>query len=130
MKIRKKLFDDFLYASFEFLDKVKGGELISIIMNDGRGASSYITSLFSVLLKNIVLVLLIIVGMLNISPQITLIVVALFALLGLVNILNGKKVRKSSQTIQENYDANAILYYEKDVDGIPIWSVRTLDSFE
>lgn len=32
--------------------------------------------------------------------------------------------------IQENYDANAILYYEKEVDGIPIWSVRTLDSFE
>lgn len=32
--------------------------------------------------------------------------------------------------IQENYDANAILYYEKEVGGIPIWSVRTLDSFE
>ena len=32
--------------------------------------------------------------------------------------------------IQENYDANAILYYEKEIEGIPIWSVRTLDSFE
>lgn len=104
MDIRKKLFDNFLYSSFSFLDKLKSGELISVIMNDGRGASDYITNLFSVLLKDAVLLMLIVIGMLIISPAITVMVVVLFAILLLLNVLFSKKIQESSKTIQENYD--------------------------
>ena len=75
--IRKKLFNSFLYSDFNFLNKVKGGDLISIIMNDGRGASDFITNIFSVLLKNIFMILMIVVGMMLISYKITLIVICL-----------------------------------------------------
>lgn len=32
--------------------------------------------------------------------------------------------------IQENYDPNAIVVYEKEIAGVPIWSVRTADYLE
>ncbi|MCI9412044.1 MAG: ABC transporter ATP-binding protein [Eubacterium sp.] len=102
--IRKKLFNSFLYSDFNFLNKVKGGDLISIIMNDGRGASDFITNIFSVLLKNIFMILMIVVGMMLISYKITLIVICLFVILLLLNYMFGNKIQKASENIQLNYD--------------------------
>ena len=32
--------------------------------------------------------------------------------------------------IQDNYDMNAVLYYEKDIAGVPVYSLKTIDQIE
>ena len=73
-------------------------------MNDGRGTSNFISTIFANLLKNILMIIMIFLGMFFISWEITISVMILFSLYYLVNLLYGKKIQQISQNIQENYD--------------------------
>lgn len=102
--IREKLFHNIIYSQFEFLDGAKGGNLISIITNDGRGASDFISRVYAILLKNALLVILIIIGMIVTSFEITLVVLLTFTVFYLISLLFGKRLRKLSMDVQMNYD--------------------------
>lgn len=102
--IRQELFNKIVYTDYSFFDSVKSGELISIIMNDGRGVSDFISKIFASLLKNISLVIMIIVGMLTISIKITVVVLCCFTIFYFGSMIASKKLRALSKNIQENYD--------------------------
>lgn len=103
--IRNSLFERIVYADFHFLNQAKGGDLISIIMNDGRSASDFISTVFATLLQNTLMIVMIIVGMFMISWDITLTVFFLFLVYYLFNVTYGKKIQQVSENIQENYDS-------------------------
>lgn len=103
--IRKTLFHKILYADFDFFDQVKGGNLISIIMNDGRGASDFIAKIFSVLVKNILIIILVLIGMLFISIEITVTVLVFFVVFYLLIMKLSERLREISKNIQMNYDS-------------------------
>lgn len=102
--VRDGLFSNIVCSDFDFISSAKGGDLISIIMNDGRGASNFISTIFANLLKNILMIIMIFLGMFFISWEITISVMILFGLYYLVNLLYGKRIQRVSQNIQENYD--------------------------
>lgn len=102
--IRKVLFNKIIHSEFGFLDNAKGGDLISIIMNDGRGASDFISKIFAILLKNGLLIIMILIGMLLLSYQITLVVVSTFIAFYSISLLFGKRLRALSKNVQINYD--------------------------
>ncbi|MBQ8123479.1 MAG: hypothetical protein IJ170_09275, partial [Ruminococcus sp.] len=45
--VRKRLFSRLMKTDFAFFSRLKSGDILSVIMNDGRGASSFISNLFS-----------------------------------------------------------------------------------
>lgn len=102
--IRNRLYTRMIHANFAFFSKVKGGDLISIIMNDGRGASDFISKIFATLLKNGLLIIMILIGMFTISWRITIVVLLIFLSLFSMNRKYGKKLQKLSANIQTNYD--------------------------
>lgn len=102
--IRLNLFSSIIYAPFKFFDKIKGGKLISIVMNDGRGISNFISTIFSVLLKDGLMLVMIIIGMFLISSKITITVLIIFAIIFFINIKLSIRLRKVSKEIQYNYD--------------------------
>ena len=102
--IRKRLYEKIIYARFEFFDNVKNGELISIIMNDGRAISDFISNIFAVLLKNSLMIIVIVVGMVSISWEISIIVIVLFLAFIIMNYKFKNVIQKLSENIQNNYD--------------------------
>jgi ABC-type bacteriocin/lantibiotic exporter with double-glycine peptidase domain len=108
VEIRQRMFANVVSAPLKFFDNNKKGEILSRIINDGRSASQFITDFFVIFVKNIVLILMIIIGMLYLSFYLTGIVLGLFVIFFVVNWLLGKKFDKLSQTVQENYDRNCV----------------------
>ncbi len=95
--IRKVIFKNILYSDFEFFSKVKGGDLISIVMNDCRIASDFISKIFANILKNILMIIMIFIEMLMISYKITLSILAAFFILYLFNLIFGKRLQRLSK---------------------------------
>lgn len=102
--LRNGLFKKIIHSNFHFFNNAKGGDLISIIINDGRGASDFISKIFAILLKNFLMVLMIFIGMFIISYEITLFVIGLIIVYFVINVFFGKKLQQASMNIQENYD--------------------------
>lgn len=102
--IRKNLFNKIIHTNFMFFSRLKSGDILSIIMNDGRGASNFISNLFSMFIKDIILVILIVTGMCLKSWKITLLVFGVFLIYFVVNYKFTSFNRKLSKQVQENYD--------------------------
>ncbi|MCL1790206.1 MAG: ABC transporter ATP-binding protein/permease [Peptococcaceae bacterium] len=103
--MRNNMFSKMLYSNFRFLNKLKGGDLISIITNDGRAASDFISVIFVSIFANVVMLVCIVVGMLMQSFRLTLIVMAVFGVYFLFNAFYTRRLQRMSLDIQENYDA-------------------------
>jgi ATP-binding cassette subfamily B protein len=103
--MRETMFSKMLYSNFHFLNKLKGGNLISIITNDGRSASDFISVIFINIVTNIVMIAFIFVGMLMQAFALTLLVVGVFAVYFVFNLFFTKRLQKMSLAVQENFDA-------------------------
>lgn len=102
--IRKKLYKKIVHADFEFLDQAKSGDLVSIIMGDGRAISEFISNLFAILLKNALTILMIVIGMISIDWKTSLIVFLAFTFMIILQSIFNSKIRRISNEIQINYD--------------------------
>ncbi len=80
------------------------GAIVSRISNDGRSVSEFITNFFVVVVKNIVLIIMIIVGMIILSKEITFMVIFLYAIYFFINWKISRKFNPMSKNIQESYD--------------------------
>jgi ABC-type multidrug transport system fused ATPase/permease subunit len=103
--MRNTMFSKMLFSNFKFLNKLKGGDLISIITNDGRSASDFISVIFISILSSVVMLICIVVGMLMQSYELTLIVMGVFGVYFLFNVFYTKRLQKMSLDVQENYDS-------------------------
>ncbi len=106
--IRKSLFSKVIGAPLKFFDSTKKGEIVSRIVNDGRAASEFITNFFVIFVKNVILIIMIIIGMLLMSVKLTSIVLCLFVIFFVINFTLSKKFSKMSMEQQKNYDAICI----------------------
>lgn len=104
LSLREKLFSKVLNARIGFFEKTAKGEIISRILNDGSSASEFITMFFVSYIKNMVLILLIITGMLLLSVKITLIILGLVLLLLTSNLLYSRKIEVLSSEVYKNFD--------------------------
>ncbi|EJO5347410.1 ABC transporter ATP-binding protein [Clostridium botulinum] len=101
---REKMFNKVIDAPMEFFDGCSNGGIVSRISNDGRSVSEFITNFFVVVVKNIVLIIMIIIGMLMLSKEITLMVIFLYVIYFSVNFKISRKFNPMSKDIQESYD--------------------------
>ena len=102
--IRERLFSKVIKAPLKFFDNTNRGDILSRIINDGRGASSFVTNLFVVFIKDVLLIIMILIGMIYLSPIITGSVLILFFLYFVLNMKLSKKFNQLSQKSQENFD--------------------------
>lgn len=102
--IRNRLYTKIINADFKFIDQTKSGDLISIIMGDGRAVSEFISNLFAILLKDGLMIFMIIIGMLSIDWKTSLIVFFVFVFSMSIQIFFKNRIRKISNEIQTNYD--------------------------
>lgn len=101
---RKQMFDRVIDAPMEFFDSCNLGAVVSRISNDGRSISEFITNFFVVFLKNMILIIITLIGMLMLSVKMTLIIIVLFGVYFVVNYYMSKKFSPLSKKIQECYD--------------------------
>lgn len=104
LEYRKIMFLRIIDAPMKFFDTCKSGAIVSRIANDGRTVSDFITNFFVVYVKNVVLVILILGGMLYMSPILTGIVVVFFFLSFFISMKLTKKISELSQSVYESYD--------------------------
>lgn len=104
LEYRKVMFTRIIEAPMKFFDSCQSGALVSRIANDGRTVSDFITNFFVVYVKNVVLVILILGGMLYMSPVLTAMVAVLFALSFFISMKLTKRISELSQSVYESYD--------------------------
>lgn len=102
--IREEMFNKMIDAPLTFFDKNNMGAIVSRISNDGRSISDFIINFFVVFLKNVVLIVIILIGMLMQSVKLTLFIIVLFSIYFLLNLWMSKKFGPLSKKIQESYD--------------------------
>jgi ABC-type multidrug transport system fused ATPase/permease subunit len=102
--IRKDLFSKTIQAPLRFFDLTPKGEIMSRVLNDGRSSSEFVTHLFVVVAKNILLLAMILGGMLYLSVSITFAALLTFALFLFINARLGRKFSELSAQTQKNYD--------------------------
>jgi ABC-type multidrug transport system fused ATPase/permease subunit len=103
--IRKSLFAKIIQAPLQFFDRTPKGEILSRVINDGRSSSEFVSHLFVVMAKNILLIGMILGGMFFLSVQITVIVLAMFALFLFLNSKLSRKFTELSARAQRNFDS-------------------------
>lgn len=103
-EIRRKVFCKIINAKMEFFDSSTQGEIVSRIVNDGRGVGDFISNVFIITLKNIVLCILVLSGMIIMCPVITLIVIVLFLIYILINIYMSMIFRRMAEKSLYIYD--------------------------
>ncbi len=101
---REKMFNKIMDAPLKFYDNYNMGAIVSRISNDGRSVSEFITNFFVVVLKNVILIVIILIGMLMLSVKMTVFVVLLFGTYFLINYCMTKKFSPLSKKIQQCYD--------------------------
>lgn|GEM_PF-693428 len=105
LNIRRRLFLKVINASLKFFSNTKKGEIISRIVNDGRGASEFITNFFVVFLKDIVFVIVAFAGMLYLSVMITAISLSVFLALFTATWRLSRRFSSLQTEIQKNHDS-------------------------
>lgn len=104
VSLRENMFNKMVDAPLTFFDENNMGAIVSRISNDGRSISDFITNFFVVFLKNIVLILIILAGMLLLSARMTLFIIILFSVYFVINFYMSKKFAPLSRKIQQSYD--------------------------
>jgi len=104
LETRKKLFSKIIKSPLTFFDETKKGSIVSRIVNDGRQLSDFVTNIFVVIVKNVLLIALILIGMFIMSPIVTLIVIIFFASYFGINLIVSKKFEKLSSASVKQFD--------------------------
>lgn len=94
--IRKSMYNGVLYASLREIEKRSTGEIISRISQDGYMASRIVSELAVGIIKNLMICIMIVMGLLVLSPVLSLVSITLF----LVSMLLTSRMSKSFETIQ------------------------------
>jgi ABC-type multidrug transport system fused ATPase/permease subunit len=103
-EISNNLFARIIQAPLQFFDLTPKGEIISRVINDGRSSSEFVSHLLIVVVKNILLVVMVLGGMLYLSVPITLIVLVMFVIFLFVNSRLSRKFNVLSAQVQKNFD--------------------------
>lgn len=104
VRFRENMFNKVMDAPLKFFDESNMGAIVSRISNDGKSISEFITNFFVVFLKNIILIVIILVGMFLLSAKMTLFVILLFSIYFVINYYMSKKFLPLSKKIQQCYD--------------------------
>lgn len=104
VSLRENMFNKMIDAPLSFFDQSNMGAIVSRISNDGRSVSDFITNFFVVFLKNIILIVIILVGMFLLSVKMTAVIVILFGIYFVINWFMSKKFASLSMKIQQSYD--------------------------
>lgn len=99
-----KLFSKVIYAPMNFWDKSQKGEIISKLIDDTKEISSFVSEFFSLLIKNVILTILIMICMFCISGKITIIVLFLLIVFFILNKKMNDHLEKLSMIIVKNND--------------------------
>lgn len=131
--IRKDAFKSVIYAPIDFFYKSKKGDIVSRIMNDGRGVSDFLTDTFILVFKDIFLVIIVCVGMLLQCWQITMILFVFILLFILLNIFMAKKFQRLSDISLKSVDGfcSAINQSSDNINLIKSYNLeeRVLDDY-
>lgn len=121
--LRRDVFAHITRLSVSFFDTAKTGELVSRLTADTTQIKSVAGATASMALRNIVLIIGAIVGMVVTSPSLSLIVLIAIPVIVLPIFAFGRNVRKKSRIAQDTL-ADATAYASEAIS-----SVRTLQAF-
>ncbi|KNF07555.1 ABC-type multidrug transport system, ATPase and permease component [Gottschalkia purinilytica] len=102
--IRNDVFNSVLNSPIDFFSKNKKGEIVSRIINDCQILGEFITNFLVVYIKNILSIIVILIGMFYLSPKITGVTIIFLIFASLLIVLMGKVFRRLSLIRQKNYD--------------------------
>ena len=101
--IRQDILSNVLLAPMSFLDKTPKGVIVSRVLNDCQNISEFISNIFSIIIKNIVLFSFALVAMFILSWQISLLILVLLGFYMISTFYLSKKVEKiSKKKLTEN----------------------------
>ncbi|MGI9363888.1 MAG: ABC transporter transmembrane domain-containing protein [Rhizobiaceae bacterium] len=121
--LRRDVFAHLTKLSAEFFDTAKTGELVSRLTADTTQIKSAAGATASMALRNVVLIIGAIAGMIYTSPGLSLIVLAAIPVIVLPIFAFGRNVRRKSRFAQDRL-ADATAYASESIS-----SVRTLQAF-
>ena len=121
--VSKTMFNKIIKAKVSFFDSCKNGDIISRITNDGSAISDFVSSVFVVYVKDVLLLVSILIGMCFMSVKITVLIVLLLLLNLMIGKFNGKKFKRNVSNIVKNND-NIISFTNQ-----AITSIMTIKSF-
>lgn len=102
--LREKLFEKVLFAPITFFEQFKSGEIVNRIINDSQQIGQFITNFFTNFILDFGLIVMAIIGMIYISPQISLIAIGVFLFAFLLNNIYRKRMIHVSASLQQDYD--------------------------
>jgi len=100
--IRKSMYSGVLYASLREIEKRSTGEIISRISQDGYMASRVVSELAVGIIKNLMISIMIVIGLLVLSPMLSIISISLF----LFSMVLTSRMSRSFETIQAEVQKN------------------------
>lgn len=101
--IRQDILSNVLLAPMSFLDKTSKGVIVSRVLNDCQNISEFISNIFSIIIKNIVLFSFALVAMFILSWQISILILFLLGFYMISTFYLSKKVEKiSKKKLTEN----------------------------
>lgn len=106
---KKMIFSKVLHSKYQNYEKLKNGDVLSVITNDAKEVGRFSANFFPTILKDILVIIGIIGCMMYISPLIAIFVLIIFFLTYYVNTLFGKYISAKSKTLQiklDNYYSN------------------------
>lgn len=98
--ILKKLF----FTPMAFFDKTPKGMILSRMINDSKSVSDFITNIFVIAIKDILLIIALLVGMFFLSWKITLLILMFLIALVFINLIFSKKFKSLSKKLLLNND--------------------------
>ncbi|MDR1260310.1 MAG: ABC transporter ATP-binding protein/permease [Oscillospiraceae bacterium] len=119
LDVRTQLFAKVIFAPFSFFNKTAKGDILSRIVGDGGGISSFVTTFWAVIVNSSVFLLMSIVGMFLLSPLISSILLGLVVIYVLFNIYVGKifeKIAAKSLILEDKFYTTL----EQQVDNIEL----------
>lgn len=102
--LRKRIFENILYKDMEFYFNNTRGEIISRTLNDTRIIGDFVSNILAITVKNFLLTLSILIGMIKINSLITSIIFMMMLSLLLPAKFFNRRIRKLSKIRQESYD--------------------------
>jgi subfamily B ATP-binding cassette protein MsbA len=103
MDLRTKLFGHLQNLSLSFFHTSSTGDLISRISNDTATLHKIISNTFPVMVRSPIAVLGLVILLFTQQPKLTLVSLAVIPICVVPIVVYGRKVRKSSQAIQNNF---------------------------
>lgn len=111
--IRNRMFKGILYAPMRKIESKTSGEVVSRISQDGMMAGRIISELAVGIIKNILICMMIVVGLLMLSPILSSLSIGLFLLSMLVTSKMSRAFEVIQEDVQKGHDAMC-----KDVDDL------------